>query len=160
MELSSITSKQVAKHKNDNSICGEIVGWSTSDYGATKKITIRKCINKEFIEETFDAKDLDLETDVQKTRDIQNAGEWVTIFYVMDSVDETLPEFPMSHCKLMHTNKAKGKDLVEEMVKDLITNPMPHIQNAKPKNIKVWAEDKVYLGNFDIEYSIKILKVK
>jgi hypothetical protein len=160
MELSSITSSQVAKLKSDSSISGEIVGWSTSDYGAVKRVTIRKCVNEEFVEETFDAKDLDLETDMQKTRDVQNAGKWVTMFYATDTEDEKMPEYPMSHCKLMHTNKAKDKNLVEDMIRDLLNSPMPHMHEMKPNNIKIWAEDKSYLGSYNIEHAINITKVK
>ena len=163
MELNTITSGEVAKHKDDNSICGEIIGWSTSEHGEVRKVTIRKCVGEEFIEETFDARDLDLETDNKKSKNVREAGQWVTIFYVADSDNVELPEFPMSHCKLLHTNKAKSKDMVEIMIKDLLlsSNTMiPYMSLKDVKNIKVWGEHKTYLGSYDIERIINITKQK
>ncbi len=163
MGLTSVTSGQVAKHKDDKTVCGEIVGWSSYNDGEIRKVTIRKCVGEEFVEETFDARDLDLETDAKKSKDMRDIAQWVTIFYVTDSDKVELPEFPMSHCRLLHVNKAKGKDMVEAMVRDLLLteNPLPHQMHLNNvKNIKVWGEDKTYLGSYDIERIVNITKQK
>jgi hypothetical protein len=166
MELTAITPSQVLKHKDDSGICGEVIGWSTSDYGLTQKITIRKCVNEEFIEETFDAKDLTPESDSKKSEDYKKLEQWLTIFYALDPKDGNKeiikPEEVMSHTKLMHVNKAKSKDVNEILIRDLLTsNMMPHLRDIQDvKLIRVWDADKSYVGDFSIERVINITKLK
>ena len=164
MELSAITSAQVLKHKDDQNVCGEVIGWSTSDYGLTQKITIRKCVNEEFIEETFDAKDLVLESDNKKSEDYKSAGQWLTIFYELDpkSDDPLNPETAMSYTKLVHINKAKSKDINEILIKEILTTQnMPYLRDLQGvKLIRIWDGDKNYIGDFGIERIINIMKLK
>ncbi len=166
MELSAISSNQILKHKDDQGICGEVIGWSTSDFGAVQKITIRKCVNEEFIEETFDAKDLILEVDNKKSEDYKKLEQWLTVFYELDpetkNSDPQNPETVMSHTKIVHTNKAKLKDINEILIREILTTPSvpPYKDLQGVKLIRVWDGDKNYIGDFGIERIINITKIK
>jgi hypothetical protein len=155
MKISDIQSKQVAIHKADEGITGEIVGWSTSDYGATVKITIRRCIAESFFEQTFDADELGIEADISKARAIMNEGKWITVFYAFNYEKDELPEHACSHCMLIHINK---KDVVEDMIREILNSPMFPLLTTHPAVIKLWAEDKKVIGVYSIDYSIKMRK--